>query len=155
MTPRYSEHAISDVAAMYPCRYLSFFEGGWVDSLTSGTPRPNLLVLCSEVGLPSVVTRLATLCRLPFEVCPAPGPLQLPKHRVSTLIMYDPAALTLNQQIDLYDWISGRGRDTQVISVTSTPLFSLVEDGQFLESLFHRLNGVQFLAASENAGELR
>jgi len=155
MTPRSSEHAIAGVQVMRSRRSLSFSEGGWVDSLTSGTPRPNLLVSCSEVGLPSVVTRLATLCRPPLEVCTAPGPLQLPKHRVSTLLTYDPAALTLKQQIDLYDWISGRGRDTQVISVTATPLFSLVEDGQFLESLFHRLNGVHFLAASENAGELR
>ncbi len=84
-----------------------------------------------------------------------PGRLQLPEHRVSTLLTYDAAALTLKQQIDLYDWISGRGRDTQVIAVTSTPLFSLVEDGQFLESLFHRLNGVHFLAAGGDAGVLR
>jgi DNA-binding NtrC family response regulator len=55
----------------------------------------------------------------------------------------------------MFDWITVRGRDTQVISVTSTPLFPLVENGQFLESLFHRLNVVHFLAASGNAGELR
>ena len=140
---------------VHSCRSISFCEGGWVDSLTSGTPRPNLLVLSSGVGLQPVVTRLAKLCRLPLGVCQAPGRLQLPKQRVSTLLTYDVAALTLKQQIDLYDWISVHGRDTQMISVTSTPLFALVEDGQFLESLFHRLNVVHFLAASGNAGELR
>jgi len=139
---------------VHACRSISFYEGGWVDSLTSGTPRPNLLALCSGVGLQPVVTRLAKLCRPPFEVCQAPR-LQLPKQHVSTLLTYDVAALTLRQQIDLYDWISVRGRDTQVISVTSTPLFSLVEDGRFLESLFHRLSVVHFLATSENVGALR
>jgi hypothetical protein len=112
-------------------------------------------VSCTGVGLEPVVTRLATLCRNPLEVCPVPGRLQLPEHRVSTLLTYDAAALTLKQQIDMYDWITLRGRDTQVISVTSTPLFPLVENGQFLESLFHRLNVVHFLAASGNVGELR
>jgi hypothetical protein len=155
MTPRYSEHLIAEVPVVHACRSISFCEEGWVDSLTSGTPRPNLLVLCSGVALQPVVTRLAKLCRPPFEVCQAPGRLQLPEQRVSTLLTYDVAALTLKQQIDLYDWISVRGRDTQVISVTSTPLFSLVENGRFLESLFHRLNVVHFLAASENVGEVR
>jgi hypothetical protein len=140
---------------VHPCGSISFCEGGWVDSLTSGTPRPNLLVLCSGVGLQPALTRLAKLCRPPFEVCQAPGRLQLPKQRVSTLLTYDVAALTLKQQIDLYDWISVHGRDTQMISVTSTPLFALVEDGQFLESLFHRLNVVHFLATRENVGDLR
>jgi hypothetical protein len=155
MTPRYPEHLIAEVPVVHAFRSISFCEGGWVDSLTSGTPRPNLLVLCSGVGLQPVVTRLARLCRPPFEICQAPGRLQLPEQRVSTLLTYDVAALTLTQQIDLYDWISVRGRDTQVISVTSTPLFTLVENGRFLESLFHRLNVVHFLAASENVGEVR
>ena len=143
------------VPIVHVCRSISFCEGGWVDSLTWGTPRPNLLVLCSEVGLQPVVMRLAKRCKPPFQVCEAPGQLRLPKERVSTLLTYDVAELTLKQQIDLYDWISGSGRDTQVISVTSTPLFSLVEDGRFLESLFHRLNVVHFLATREHVGELR
>ena len=140
---------------VHSCSSISFSEGGWVDSLTSGTPRPNLLVLSSGVGLHPVVARLAKLCRPPLGVCQAPGWLQLPKQRVSTLLTYDVAALTLKQQIDMYDWISVRGRDTQMISVTSSPLFALVESGQFLESLFHRLNVVHCLATRENVGELR
>jgi len=150
-----SEPLIAIFPMVHSIRSISLGEGEWVDSLTSGTPRPNLLVSCSGVGLEPVVARLARLCKTPFEVCPVPGRLQLPEHQVSTLLTYDAAALTLKQQIDLYDWSSGRGRDTQVIAVTSAPLFSLVENGEFLESLFHRLNGVHFLAASGNAGELR
>ena len=154
MTPS-SEPLIAIFPMVHSIRSILFGEGEWVDSLTSGTPRPNLLVSCSGVGLEPVVTRLARLCQTPFEVCPVPGRLQLPERQVSTLLTYDAAALTLKQQIDLYDWSSRRGRDTQVIAVTSTPLFSLVENGEFLESLFHRLNGVHFPAASGNAGELR
>jgi hypothetical protein len=154
MTPRYSAHLIAEVPVVHAFRSVSFCEGGWVDSLTSGTPRPNLLVLCSGVGLQPVVARLTKLGRPPFEVCQAPGRLRLPRQPVSTLLTHDVAALTLRQQIDFSDWISARGRDTQVISVTSTPLFSLVEDGRFLESLFHRLNVVHFLATSENVGAL-
>lgn len=148
MTPRYLEQLTAEVPIVHVCRSISFCEGGWIDSLTSGTP------LCSGVGLQPVLTRLAKFCRPPFAVCKAPGRPQLPKQRVSTLLTYDVAALTPKQQINLYDWISLRGRDTQVISVTSTPLFSLVENGQFLESLFHRLNVVHFLATRENVGEL-
>jgi hypothetical protein len=140
---------------VHASRSILISEGGWVASLTSGAPRPNLLVLCSGIGLQPVVTRLAKLCTPPFAVCEAPGRLRLPEQRVSTLLTYDVAALTLKQQIDLSDWVSVHGRETQLISVTSTPLFSLVENGGFLESLFHRLNVVHFLAASENVGELR
>ncbi len=150
-----SEPLIAIFPTVHSISSIPLREGEWVDALTSGTPRPNLLVSCSGVSLEPVVTRLARHCQTPFEVCPVPGRLQLPEHRVSTLLTYDAAALTLKQQIDLYDWISGRGRETQVIAVTSTPLFSLVENGEFLEGLCHRLNGVHFLAASGNVGELR
>ena len=51
----------------------------------------------------------------------------------------------------LDDYVDGvratdRPRDAQVISITSAPLLPLVEDGQFLEGLFYRINVVSLVA---------
>jgi DNA-binding NtrC family response regulator len=85
-----------------------------------------------------------------LTVCLAPGELRLPKHRSGTLVLHDASALTLDQQIDLYDWMSDRDGTIQVIAVTSIPLWSLVERGQYLEGLFHRLNVVHMRATAQD-----
>ncbi len=59
-------------------------------------------------------------------------------------------ALTIEQQIALYDWMSA-SRLVQVVSITGSPLQSLVEHGQFLEGLFHRLNTVALMATGSDA----
>jgi hypothetical protein len=78
----------------------------------------------------------------PVRLCTLPGPLRLPADRSGTLVLDDIAALRVDQQIALFDWLGGGG-DVRVIAVTAAPLRSLVESGAFLESLFHRLGAVQ------------
>jgi DNA-binding NtrC family response regulator len=63
-----------------------------------------------------------------------------------TLLLWDVARLTRGQQMQLHDWITDRPRDAQVISISSAPLLPLVEDGEFLEGLFYRINVVSLVA---------
>jgi transcriptional regulator of acetoin/glycerol metabolism len=111
-----------------------------VRSLTSVGHRPNLLVLCAGRTRDAVITSLMTSCSPPFHHCALPGPLQLPADRNGTLFLNDAAAMTLSQQIALNDWMDRGHGDVQIISVTSEPLWPLVEQGAFLEGLFYRLN---------------
>jgi hypothetical protein len=108
--------------------------------LTARGHRPNVLVECTGGSAHTVVRHLTTWCALPFRFSALPGTLELPLIRRGTLLLNDVAAMTLSQQVMLYDWLSDRRGEMQVVSVTSAPLEALVEDGQFLEGLFYRLN---------------
>lgn len=128
---------------------VSFSEGDWLRFLTSDKWRPNLLVSCQENGLGPVVMRLIDACAQPLylhQIRPHPGPLDLPSELAGTLILWDIAQLTPDQQIELYGWMNRRHRDTQIVSVTSARLPGLVERGQFHEGLFYRLNVISLRA---------
>jgi len=134
--------------------------------LTLRDLRPNLLVTCGDVESEAITKHLMTFCAPPFHVCALPGMLRLPSAASGTLFLADVAALTLIQQIVLNDWISaergwvsmdrggiGAGRGgVQIVSMTSGPLWPLVEDGDFLEGLFFRLNVVCLEAQSTEDG---
>ncbi len=109
--------------------------------------RPNLLVHCAAGDMPALVWRMTGCCAGPLRTCALPGPLTLPREPCSTLLLHDVSTLVLSQQIALFDWMTTRMAHTQVVSVTSVPLAPLVEDGQFLQGLFYRLNVVQASAA--------
>ena len=119
-------------------------------SLTSRQQRPNLLIACSDRALDTVVTQLHALCAPPLHTCVLPGSLALPKKPCGTLLLHHVEALTIDQQIALYDWMD-RSRQIQVVSITGAPLPSLVEHGQFLEGLLHRLNTVALMATGSDA----
>jgi hypothetical protein len=129
----------------------SFSDAESLRSLTSSKPRPNLLVLCQDLETESVVRRFIQACTPPLHVRLLPGALELPFHNVRSLLLHDVTALTLRQQIELFDWMGDHVGTAQVISVTSTPLLPLVEDGRFLECLFYRLNMVHVTATRKHA----
>jgi transcriptional regulator of aromatic amino acid metabolism len=104
--------------------------------------RPNLLVLCDEVLDPHVFRELVTICAPPMHVCLLPGKLELPQSGEGTLFLHDVAALTLTQQVALYDWLDHDRGDIQIVSLTRATLPDLVRSGAFFEALFYRLNVV-------------
>jgi transcriptional regulator of acetoin/glycerol metabolism len=109
-------------------------------SLTMAPSRPSLLVMCDDIEPDAAIASLMKWCEQPFHICALPGPLELPALRKGTLFIKDVSRMTLAQQIALNDWIDrGRG-DMQIVSASETRLWPLVEAGQFLESLFYRLN---------------
>lgn len=117
---------------------------GW---LTAKGHRPNLLIECAPKAADTAMRHLMTWCALPFRYCALPGKLELPTTRKGTLLLKDVAALTLSQQVALYDWLTVGSGDMQVVSLAMTPLVPLVEDGEFLEGLYYRLNVIRLDAA--------
>lgn len=117
-----------------------------VRRLTTEDRRVNLLVCCRGRGADRVLETLMAVVRAPFHVCTLPGPLELPSHKTGTFFLENASALTLAQQIRLQDWMSANLGRIQVISVVFDPLYPMVEQGQFLEGLFYRLNVVSLEA---------
>jgi hypothetical protein len=113
----------------------------WLPFLISEHRRPNLLI-SSERDLPTVAARVAALCQEYVRVCTLPGELYLPETPEGTLLIWDVASLTLGQQIQLFDWMTRRPANARLISITSAPLWPLVQKGAFLEGLLHRLSAV-------------
>jgi len=128
---------------------ISFSEGDWLRFLTSDKWRPNLLISCQEHGLGPVVMRLIDACAQPLhlhQIRPHRGLLDLPAEVAGTLILWDIAQLTPDQQVDLYGWMNRRHHRAQLVSVTAAHLPGLVERGQFHEGLFYRLNVISLRA---------
>jgi hypothetical protein len=106
--------------------------------------RPNLLVVVEpRLSAEAVARRVITLGVLPFHWSSLPGRLSFPPTKEGTLFLNDVAALRRDQQLALQDWLDVDAVDVQVISLTSLPLERLVAEGQFLESLYYRLNVVR------------
>ena len=129
----------------YASGLVCFSELRFLHSLTSEKRRPNLLIAADGPWIDEATEQLRTLCAHPFTINRLPGLLDLPHARAGTLVLNDVAALSLEQQIHLFDWM-GTHIDVQVVSITERPLFEFVKDGRFLEGLFHRLNTVSLLA---------
>jgi len=114
----------------------------WMTDAMLVQRRPNLLVLCPDREADRVLAPLAASCRLPAQVCRLPGALVLPEDPRGTLVLVDVGALLLGQQMKLYDWLEGAGRQCQVVSIARESLYPLIEEGRFMEALYYRLNVV-------------
>ena len=136
------------MTAMCSPRDVSLSEMQLLRSLTGQGRRPNMLVVCPDADVRAVFEQVRGVLGLPFSVCLLPGPLDLAASGRAPLFIHDIAALTPSQQISLYDWLSARGSEVQVVSMTASPLLPLVQAGKFLEGLFYRLNTISTVAAS-------
>jgi hypothetical protein len=114
----------------------------WLRLLVSQPTRPNLHVLCDNIEVEPAVSYLMRHSTGSLRTCRLPGALNLPANPIDAFVIHDAAAMTIAQQIELFDWMTGAGRGVQVISVTSRPLAPLVEDGRFFEGLFNLLKAV-------------
>jgi transcriptional regulator of acetoin/glycerol metabolism len=126
--------------------FVSFSDMELLRALTSCERRPNLLVDCVNGGAESIVAQLRELCVGPFHSCQLPGALDLPHVAKGTLILHDVAALTIAQQVALFDWLHQQNGAVQVVSLTQKRLMGMVCDGRFLEGLFYRLNTISVTA---------
>src|ERR1019366_4604634 len=102
--------------------------------------RPNVLIEGSELAIDAFMARLRPWLSEPVVRCSLPGVLVLPPAETGALILRDVAALALEQQDTLVHWMDELPRRVQVISATSTCLFSCVQRGLFRAALYYRLN---------------
>ena len=112
--------------------------------LASQRPRQHFLLRCGQGRFDAVAEQVTMFGVPPVRLCRLPGCLQLPPDKRGTLLLNDVAALALEDQIALYDWLGTGAGDLRVVSVTTSSLAPLVARGAFLEGLFHRLGAVQF-----------
>ena len=105
---------------------------------------PNVLVVGEKVDTAAALKVLGVGHRLPVVVwnCGSARLTRPPSQNVGTLILNDVAALSLEEQRVLCEWLDdARGR-FQVVTTSAEPLLPLVKNGAFLEVLYYRLNVV-------------
>jgi hypothetical protein len=109
---------------------------------------PNVLIVGSEQTQEAAVRALTPYLRQPVTMLQSASEFSLPSG--GSVILRTIGDLTLQGQEALFSWLEGRGRNTQVVSLSPVHLFPLVIEGRFLEDLYYRINIVQF-DADENA----
>jgi hypothetical protein len=112
--------------------------------LASQRPRQHFLLQCEQDRFDAVAEQVTMFGVPPVRLSRLPGCLQLPPDKRGTLLLNEVAALALEDQIALYDWLGTDAGDLRVVSVTTSSLAPLVARGAFLEGLLHRLGAVQF-----------
>jgi hypothetical protein len=114
-----------------------------VDLLLMGMPRINLLLIAPDGVVRHVLKSLLLDLWEPVARWSPGEPLTLPLPALAgTMILHDVHALPAADQRRLLDWLElAKGR-TQVVSTTSTPLLPRVNAGEFIATLFYRLNTV-------------
>lgn len=107
--------------------------------------RPNLLLAGPSSLTNAMLAALKPHLRAPLRVHKPKTGVPVPRPREGTLVLREINRLDAKQQAQLVRWLDRfdeRAR-VQVVSTTSEPLFSLVEAGAFLASLYYRLNVVR------------
>lgn len=104
--------------------------------------RPNGLIVGPDIAIARIVGALDPWMRRPVVHWPGDrSPWEGPPC-ASTLIIHDVATLARHDQLALLTWLNDRGRDAQVISLSSSSVYPLVKRGAFLERLYYRINSV-------------
>jgi hypothetical protein len=124
-------------------RHWQLARAAHVDLLLMGMPRINLLLIAPDAVVRHVMTSLPMDLWEPVARWSPGERLNLPvPPQAGTMILHDVHALPLSDQRRLVQWLElAKGR-TQVVSTTSAPLLPLVNAGQFIATLFYRLNTV-------------
>jgi hypothetical protein len=130
------------VITMHATDFSSPADTNLMMSLLTHGHRPALLVHCRHRAADAVVDSMRSWCAQSVHVVRLPGTLDLPLATTGTVVVADASRLTLHQQIELYDWLNAGRGGVQIVSITSEPIWPLVEAGRFLEGLFYRLNVV-------------
>jgi hypothetical protein len=114
-----------------------------VDLLLMGMPRINLLLIAPDGVVRHVLKSLMLDLWEPVARWSPGEPFTLPSPAVAgTMILHDVHALSLTDQRRLLDWLETAKGRTQVVSTTSAPLLPRVNAGDFIPTLFYRLNTV-------------
>jgi hypothetical protein len=108
-----------------------------------GRLRVNLLVAGADGAIAPLLEALRTHFEKPVATWSPGQPLVLPPvDQTGTLLIRDVGALTIDDQIQLLEWLATATGRTQVVSTTAAPLLPRVRAGAFIDTLYYRLNTV-------------
>jgi transcriptional regulator of acetoin/glycerol metabolism len=98
------------------------------------------VLICADIPLAmDQIAMLAYGLREPMRVQTAWNRLTAPTR--GTLVLHDVQTLNREQQQGLLEWLKTND-DVQLVSISTEPLFPLVEEGEFLELLYYQLNTI-------------
>lgn len=112
-------------------------------SLATYEHHPHLLLDCSPMEVQCIILGLVQWGQRPITHCRFPGPLMLPRNGQGTLFLEGLHCMNMTQQLALFDWLTYRVQNVQIISSTSNAIEKMVADGDFLECLFTKLCAVR------------
>ena len=124
-------------------------------SLTANEHHPHLLLNCNRLEVECVLLGLAQWGARPVRHCRLPGPLMLPRYGCGTLLLEGLQSMNLTQQLALFDWMTHRAQNVQIISIASRVIDSMVAKGEFLEGLFSRLSVVRLDSRAHDRDVIR
>ena len=128
-----------------------FAEGDDQFALLDGSPthewlvfrevRPHALLIGSEASTAAALARMSQYLRAPLAHW-HPAAVLEPPPATGTLVVWEVDTVTRIQQALLLMWMDSYAADVQVISVARRPVFPLVLQQEFLDTLYYRLNTV-------------
>jgi hypothetical protein len=104
--------------------------------------RPNVLVVGSSADVDRTFELMYPFLRTPIVAWVPRETRDLPAASFRTLVVRDADGLNQTQQECLVAFVSRQPSDGQIISTSRTPLFPLLERGEFLDRLYYQLNVV-------------
>jgi len=108
-----------------------------------GMPRINIMLVGPSGPIQGVLELLQKTCAQPIVAWRPGERLALPPPaRARTLVLHDVYGLAYEDQCALASWLERAEGRTQVISTSPAPLLPRVETGEFLDTLYYRLNMV-------------
>lgn len=105
--------------------------------------KPNVLVCGEPMFIDSFLGLLAGHCAAPIRRISHSGALGfLSDIDDGTVVLNNADRYKESDQRAVLNWLADTGAGIQLITTTGKPLFDLVAQGQFLDSLFYRINTV-------------
>jgi hypothetical protein len=99
---------------------------------------PNVLIRAAAPAATTLVAALTLGLREPVQVQEEWNRASAPMH--GTLVLYGVDTLGWREQLEVLAWLDATDGAVQVVSVGNDRIFPLVQRGDFLETLYYRLN---------------
>ena len=118
--------------------------------------RHNLLLVGSSSATREMLVAMRPYLQGPVHQHEPRNGTPVPQPTEGTLILLEVEGLNSEQQTQLLRWLDefDQRPRVQIVSTTSAPLFSLVENGAFLPDLYYRLNLVRIELTDPGEGSL-
>jgi hypothetical protein len=119
----------------------------WEKVLTS---HANTLLQGTQSDLDACVSALTPFCPAPVITPQDPIAATLAVIDTGSVILEDVSRYTLDEQREILSWLDVNGSGVRLVTTTTERLFDLVEGGQFIATLYYRLNVIFIDLASDS-----